>query len=173
MSKFAKLDKATNEAEITKAIQSIHKRGGALQLDIHHVLVAVAVRWATSGDMRPVAAHINLLLTKDQIGGVRKNAIRAWVETHMQLAISEETKEFYVPTPLKSGNHLKLKDLANSRWWEFKPEPEYQPINDAHKLVSQLVAKLQKDRDTLGDKSEVPAELIAALKEANTPEVLH
>lgn len=172
MTKFTALDTVNDEASITKAIQSLHKRGETLQLDIHRVLVAVAVRWASSGDCRPVAGHINLLLTKDKLGGVRKNAIREWVETFMQLALNGEG-EFYVPANLKAGKHLNVKDLGNNRWWEFKVEAEYKPIQDAHKLVAQLVAKLEKDRATLGESSEVDPALIAALKAANMPEVLH
>lgn len=172
---FTKLNTVNDEKTITSAIQSLHKTGETLQLNIHRVLVAIAVRWAASGDMRPVTGHINMLLQKDKLGGIRKNAIRAWVETYMGLKLVEEGDnkgEFYVPADLKAGKHMNIKELTNNRWWEFKPEPEYTPIADPIKLLKQLTGKMEKDRQQLGEESKVDPAMIEALKAMTTPEVL-
>lgn len=173
---FTKLASVNNEADLTAAIKSLHTRGDSLQLDIHRVLVAICTRWAASGDMRPVAGHINLLLDKDKLGGVRKNAIREWIETFMGLALVEEGENkgnFYVPKALASGQHMNLKELTNNRWWEFKPEAEYKPIDDPRKLIAALIAKMEKDVGKMGDESKVTPEMIAGLKALNQPAIMH
>ncbi|WFG40853.1 hypothetical protein ParaKuw1_00020 [Paracoccus phage ParKuw1] len=173
---FTKLASVNDEASIANAIKSLHTRGDSLQLDIHRLLVAICTRWAASGDVRPVAGHINMLLAKDKLGGVRKNAIRAWVETYMGLKLVEEGENkgnFYAPKAIANGQHLDMKALTNNRWWEFKPEAEYKPIDDPRKLIAGLVAKMEKDVAQMGEASKVTPEMIAALKAARTPEVLH
>lgn len=169
---FTKLASVKDEAGITAAIKALHTRGESLQLDIHRLLVAICTRWAASGDMRPVAGHINMLLDKAKMGGVRKNAIREWVEIFMGLKLVEEGENknsFYVPKALANGQHLNLKELANNRWWEFRPEADYQPI-DPSKLIKRLIAKMEKDIDKMGDESKVTPEMIAGLKALNQEE---
>lgn len=104
---FTKLASVNDEASIANAIKSLHTRGDSLQLDIHRLLVAICTRWAASGDVRPVAGHINMLLAKDKLGGVRKNAIRAWVETYMGLKLVEEGENkgnFYARRPSRTAS---------------------------------------------------------------------
>jgi len=173
---FTKLSSVNDEAGITAAINSLHTRGESLQLDIHKVLVAICKRWADSGDMRPVAMHINLLLSKDKMGGIRKNAIRLWIETYMGLKMVTEGDnkgDFYVPKGMNDGKHLQMNKLINNRWWEFKPEPDYKPIDDDMKLVKQLIAKMEKDVGKMGDASNVRPDVIAGLKALTKTEVLH
>lgn len=173
---FTKLADVNDEAGITAAIKSLHTRGDTLQLDIHRLLVAICTRWAASGDMRPVAGHINLLLAKDKLGGVRKNAIREWVEKFMGLKLVEEGENkgnFYVPKSLANGKHMNIKELANNRWWEFKPEAEYKPIDDPRKLIAGLIAKMEKDVGKMGDESKVTPEMILGLKALNMPANMH
>lgn len=174
--KFTALNTVNDEKGITAAIDSLHKRAGSLQLDVHRVLVAVAVRWATSGDVRPVCKHLNHLLTKDKLGGMRKNAIRAWVEHFMQLKVIEEgdnAGDFYAPKGLTKGDHLEIKELTNKRWWEFTPEKPYQPLDDPRKLVAGLIKKLETDRAKMGKDSKVDVAMIEALKAVRMSEVLH
>lgn len=164
---FAKLHEVNNEAAITKAIDSLHARGDSLQLDIHKTLVAICTRWASSGDVRPVAKHINHLLSKDKLGGVRKNAIKAWVQTFMGMMLVEEGDNkgaMYVPKDIRDGKHLDVKELTNNRWWEFKPEADYTPIADPRTLLENLIKKMEKDRAKVGEKSVVPEAMIADLK---------
>lgn len=163
---YDKLASANSEGAITAAIKSLHLRDAKHSMDIHRVLVAICERWKTSGDMRPVAGHINHLLDKTQLIGKRKNAIRKWVEVHMKLALVEEGENkglFYVPKDKHSGKHLDMSKLTNERWHEMTPEPKYTPIDDDMKLVKALLAKLKNDRAKLGDASKVNPATIAAL----------
>jgi hypothetical protein len=164
---FNNLETVNSEQDITTAINSLHTRGASLQLDIHKTLVAIATRWSTSGDVRPVAKHINHLLTKDQLGGMRKNSIKAWVQTFMGLAVVEEGDNkgmMYAPKDIRDGKHIDVKAVTNNRWWEFKVEADYVPIDDPRKLIENLIKKLEKDRAKAGLSSVVEVEMINDLK---------
>jgi len=167
MTAFNKLALVNNEKDITKAIDSLHSRSASLQLDIHKTLVAISTRWSSSGDVRPVAIHINHLLKKEQLTGVRKNAIKAWVQTFMGMVLVEEGENkgaMYAPKELRDGKHLDVKELTNNRWWEFKPEAEYVPIADPRKLLENLIKKFEKDRAKAGQSSVVEVTMIDDLK---------
>lgn len=173
---FNKLAMVNNESDITKAINSLHTRGDSLQLDIHKTLVAICVRWNSSGDVRPVAKHINHLLSNKNMGGIRKNAIKLWIETFMGMKLVAEGDnkgDFYVPKELRGGAHLDLKELTNNRWWELKVESEYQPIDDPMKLIKGLMKRLENDRAKAGTESKVTPTMLDSLKAMTTPEVLH
>lgn len=164
---FKTLHEGNSDAAMKEAIQSIHRRASTMQLDIHRILYAIAYRWNKSGDVRQVASNLNLLLDKDQLGGVRKNAIRMWIEVHLQATFIEEGElkgQFFVHKSLSDGKHINLNAALNERWWEMQVEAEYKPVQDAVKLVKQLIAKLEKDRAKVGLASVVNPALIEALK---------
>lgn len=165
---FNKLTAVNSETDITNAINSLHTRGASLQLDIHKTLVAISERWLNSGDVRPVAKHINHLVNKEQLGGMRKNSIKAWVETFMGLKVVEEGDNkgmMYVPKDIRDGKHLDVKALTNNRWWDFKgAEADYIPIADPRILLENLIKKLEKDRAKAGQASIVQIEMINDLK---------
>ena len=173
---FDALSNVTNETGITAAIESLHEAGDSLQLDIHKTLVAICVRWNSSGDVRPVAKHINHLLSKDKLKGTRKNAIKLWVQTFMKMEMVTEGDNkgsFYVPKDIRNGAHLDLSKLTNQRWWELKVEQEYQPIDDPMKLAKGLLKRLESDLVKAGEASKVTPEMIQALKTMVEPVVLH
>lgn len=122
---FTKLALANSDDQFIAAIESIQRRGESVQLDIHLFLVAVASRWASTGDVRPAVKMVNSLI--DALPqGVRSNAIKAWVETHLGFAW-DQSNLFQAGT-LKHSD-LSIKKLASIRWWEFKPEPAYKPMD--------------------------------------------
>lgn len=133
---FSKLALANNDDQFLAAIVSIKRRGETVQLDIHLFLMAVASRWATTGDVRPAVKMVNKLI--DALPhGIRSNAIKAWVETH--LGFEWDQSDLFKPGTLKHSD-LSIKKLANIRWWEFKPEPDYKPM-DFTAAVLTLVKK--------------------------------
>lgn len=159
---------ATDEA-IAAAIGSLHNRAESMQLDVHKVLVAICAKWNATKDKRGVAEHINLLLSKDKLGGLRTNAIREWVETFMGLMViadGDDKGKFMVPADKKAGQHLQMDVLVNKRWWEFKPEAPYQPL-DFDKQWDAL-AKKARTRLAAGVKDEdnIDAGMIAAMNKA-------
>lgn len=163
---FTTLATANSDDSIVAAINSLHKRGDSLQLDIHRLLVAVCARWATSGDIRPAVKHINLLLHKGKLGGLRLNAIRQWVETYMGFTFIEEgdLKGTFKAGDMKA-NGLNMKELTNNRWWEFKPEAPYKPM-DFDKMFLSLMNKAEKRAGSTTSEDNVDPGLLAALKSA-------
>lgn len=169
---YTKLHEVNDEAGITAAITSLHKRAETLQMDIQRVLAAVAVRWAASGDSRPAVKHMNHLVENTNLKGLRKNAIKTWIETFMGLQVITEgdnAGQFMCPRENNSGKHLEIKTLTNARWWEFTPEQEYQPIADPAQLIMSLHAKMERDRAKAGEASLVTPEMLAALKAVAKP----
>lgn len=145
--------------DYTKEIDAIAKAGESVQLRVHKLLFKIATDWSASGDVRPAVVGVNYLLGKFP-AGMRSNAIRSWVEVFFGFVGTEDK--------LFSAGAVKAKDLdltaiKNNRWWEFTPEPVYQPITDFNKLVASLVKKGEADRKKLGDKSAVPAETLAKI----------
>lgn len=161
-----------NDATITKAIISVHKRSATLQMDIQRILVAICTRWAQTRDCRPAVAHINQLLTKGQLTALRTNSIREWVETYMGLTLDPEANAFMCPPAVTDGQHLDIKALTNARWWDFDGgEKPYVPLADPAKLLNQLLGKFEKDVQKLGEDSKVTQAQIDALKTAKLVEV--
>jgi hypothetical protein len=148
---YAKLHTVNDDAAIEKAILAVCDRGTTVQMDIHRVLVAIATRWFTTGDIRPAVKHVNLLI-EHMPKGIRSNAIKAWVETHMGLvyATEGENKGTFVIGKRK-GADLDIPTLTNERWFEFKPEAEYKPI-DFDAMWNALMKRMEKADESKGDK---------------------
>ena len=158
-------DSLNTDAKITAAIATVHLAGETLQLQIHKILVAVATRWAKTGDVRQPVQHVNTLLQSDKLKGLRKNAMRTWAEKHLGFVYNEETK--LLVAGKKTAKELAIKDLANAHWWTETPEPEYQPIDPAARMAI-MIKQFERDRQKMGDKSAVTPEMIAALKTLQT-----
>jgi hypothetical protein len=148
------------EAEFKAAVGSISKRGQSVQLDTHLYLNSVASRFVETGDVRPAVARVNALIA-DFPKGMRSNAIKAWVEKFLSMSIGPDG--VFIAGASKAKD-IDLKECANNRWWEFKPEADYVPISDFQKLLAQLVKKGEKDRKECGELSVVDAVKLDALR---------
>lgn len=122
---------------------SLHAAGKTLQMNIHKYLVAVAVQWHATGDIRPAVSRVNSLLD-GMPKGVRSNAIRAWVELYFGFVIpvDGENKGVFIAGKLKGANLL-MADIPNKRWFEVTPEQAYEPVNLID-MLSALIVKAQK-----------------------------
>lgn len=167
---FNKLHLSNDPAAFDAAIATIKKRGETLQLDIHRYLVAVCAVWQQSGDVRPAVKRVNDLLAA-MPGGVRANAIRAWVEAKMGMvwsdAVGDAPAGFSAPADkqARSGKALDLDALKNVRWWEFKPEAPYKPLDLAAKLATLVkIAETRAGKATPED--NIDGELLSSLKSA-------
>ncbi|SFE36213.1 hypothetical protein SAMN04488523_106280 [Sulfitobacter brevis] len=89
-------------------------------------------------------------------------AIKAWVEAHLGF-VWTQTDLFQAGTTRHAD--LSIKTLANVRWWEFKPEPEYKPMDFAAALLS--LTKRADDRLQKPDPRDViDAQLLRIVKGA-------
>lgn len=164
---FNKLALANSDDQFLAAIASIQRRGESVQLDIHLFLVAVATRWASTGDVRPAIKMVNKLI--DALpSGIRSNAIKAWIETY--LGFKWDQAGMFTPGDMKHAD-LSIKKLANIRWWEFKPEPEYKPM-DFTAAVLTLIKKAD-DRVRKNDpRDAINGDILRAVKFAASGKTL-
>lgn len=164
---FTKLALANSDDQFLAAIASIQRRGETVQLDIHLFLVAVASRWAGTGDVRPAVKMINKLV--DALPqGIRSNAIKAWVETH--LGFQWDQSGMFKPGDLKHSD-LAIKKLANVRWWEFKPEPDYKPMDFTASVLTLI--KKADDRVRKNDpRDAINSDILRAVKFAASGKTL-
>lgn len=160
---FNKLVQANDEDTFVAAIASIKNRGESVQMDIHRFLCAILERWTVTGDVRPMVKYVNLLLA-ELPKGIRSNAIKAWVEVHMGLiwAVDGENKNTFVAGKRKVKD-VQLKDAQNERWFEFKAEPDYKPM-DFDKMFAALMTRAGKADPEKGD--AVDTGLVQALAKA-------
>lgn len=168
---FNTLDKVNDEAAITAAIEALHKRSDTLQMDVHKLLVAIAVRWAQTGDVRPAVQHVNKLLEKGKFGGMRANAIKAWVETFFgfKYVTEGERKDSFIAGAVK-GADLRLKEIGNTRWWEFKPEAPYKPL-DFDKMLLALLKKAEDRSKDAKPEDDIDTGLLEAIRKARAAHI--
>lgn len=142
---------------INKAIDSIATRGAKLDKDIQLAALSVIKHHADHGDFT-----LTNRLVDNMPKGSRVNALREFIERFSGMAFDKETKQFVHV----KGKKADLQGASEVMWTSFKPEAGYTPIEDPVKLVEGIIAKLEKDRKELGDKSRVDPALIAALRAA-------
>lgn len=160
---YNKLALVNSDDAIDAAILSVHRRTDTVQMDIHRILYALAERWVSTGDIRPAVRHVNMLID-NMPKGIRSNAIRSWVEVHMGMIFAEEgdNKGKFVAGKRKPKD-VDLKAAMNERWFEFKPEAPYKPIN-FETMFDTLMKKAAKADPSKGD--EVDTGLVQALAKA-------
>lgn len=160
---YSKLALVNSDDAIDAAILSVQKRGDSVQMDIHRILYALTERWHTTGDVRPAVRHVNMLID-NMPKGIRCNAIRSWVEVHMGMIFAEEgeNKGKFVAGKRKA-KELDLKGAMNERWFEFKAEAPYKPMN-FEQMFATLMTKAAKADPAKGD--EVDKGLVEALAKA-------
>jgi hypothetical protein len=163
--KTLNITKLTDDKSFAADAASIAKRGEAVQMDIHRHLYAIAFRWNETGDIRPAVKRVNDLLTVLP-KGLRLNAIREWVEVMFGFEYVEKSKD--APEHFKAGAikgaDLPMDTILHKRWYEFKAEAAYKPINFGESLQKLLKQAGQRVNSAKGD--EVDAEMLAAVQAA-------
>ena len=131
----------SSDAAFKKDRESIFKAVTKAQNDIHRHLYAIAFRWNETGDVRPAVERVNALID-GMPKGVRVNAIRSWVEG--MLGFIYVDKEGDKPAHFVAGKvkakALPMDEIANTRWYEFKAEAPFKPMN----LTDDLMALIEK-----------------------------
>lgn len=141
-----------NAADIAKAIKSIQTRGKTLAKDIHLTGVSCLDHIEKHGD---ITLLNNLVAALP--GGWRKNAVIAWAEYMGKVKFDTQAKAFVYDkngvTSLEAAMEVSPED--------FKPEPEYKPM-DLAAMIEAMIKKAEKADADKGDK--VDAELLAKVK---------
>lgn len=149
---------------INAAIKSIKTRGAKLDKDIQRAALSTMNHHSEHGDVTLINRLIDAMPS-----GSRVNALRAFIETFGAVSYDEENKRFIH----KRGAKARVDEAAKVMWTDFKPETAYVPITDPHKLVKQLLKRMQDDQAKVGEASKVTPELLAGLKALSHAEPTH
>ena len=131
----------SSKDSIVKAISSIQKRGATLDKDIWIAAVSAMAHHAEHGN-----PHLINDLVAAMPKGARVNALRDYIMAHGKVQFNTENKVF---THDKDGS-FDLEGALAVSWVEFKPEPEYKPL-DVMKLVKALAKKVADADEAKGD----------------------
>jgi len=137
------LDVVINDpSDISKAIKSIKSRGARLDNDIWIAAVSAMLNHSSFGST-------NLLndLVAAMPQGSRVNALRTFI-TAFGAVKWHNKKGIFVHD--KQGS-FDLEGAMSISWVEFKPEPDYKPI-DAIALIKALIKKVDAADPAKGDK---------------------
>lgn len=148
MTKIAKLDfnALLTDEQITLAIGEVKVETETTQARIHQIIVAVGVKWATDGDIRPAVKHMNNLI--EELGaGIRKNALVQYATSPklFGMILTEDTKVL-VAGKMK-GSNLDVRLIANTKWFDFREPPapkEFDVVAEYKKFVAKATTRSAK-----------------------------
>jgi hypothetical protein len=142
----------TSEAEINKAIESIKRRGSALQADMHKAACSVLLHLGKHEDIRVLRRFLDALPDM-----TRTNAMRQWFEAFGPVSYKNGTAELNKDNPVRLGNAME------KPFWKFKANEgaPYVPLADTY--FASIVSKLEKDAKETGRNH---TELMIALRAA-------
>jgi hypothetical protein len=132
----------TEISKIEAAIKSINSRGAKLDRDIWVATVSAMAHHAKHGDVT-IVNKVVASMPK----GSRVNALNDFILAHGKVTYNEETKVFDHD---KAGN-FDLDGAQAKSWTEYKPDPEYKPL-DALAMVKAMATKISKADKDKGDK---------------------
>lgn len=139
-------------AAIDKAILSLHKRGQALQAEMHKIAVSVLAHVNEHKDVRVVAKMLAAMPEAS-----RTNALRAWFEHFGPVGFGEKDNIFHKP------KNVNMQAAAATPFWKFQPEAAYQPIDVEAKLSALIKALTKDESETKRDHHDV-INVLSALK---------
>ena len=131
----------TSKEAIVKAIASISGRGAKLDKDIWVAAVSAMAHHNEHGDVTIINDLVSAMPK-----GARVNALRDYILAHGKVQFNNEVKAFVHD---KDGS-FDLEGALAVSWVEFKPEPEYKPL-DALKLVTALAKRIAAADADKGD----------------------
>ena len=131
----------TSKDAIISAIKSISGRGAKLDRDIWVAAVSAMAHHNEHGDV----TIVNDVVAAMPKGG-RVNALRDYILAHGKVKYMAEVKAFVHD---RDGS-FDLEGAMATSWVEFKPEPEYKPL-DALKLVTALAKRISAADADKGD----------------------
>lgn len=151
------------DEQIDKALEDIRKKGVSFQNLVHKTGCSILRRWHADGNVGKAVRDINRLV-EAMPGASRVNALRAWVETFAGFIFNTEDKVFVYDSKRTKIAADAVKGAIAEPFWQFKPEPEYKPL-DLHKALAALVKKAEDRRKAgLKDGDNIPADELAKLK---------
>tara|TARA_R110000787_G_scaffold113817_2_gene223130 strand:- start:402 stop:902 length:501 start_codon:yes stop_codon:yes gene_type:complete len=130
-----------SKEEIVKAIVSIGTLGAKIDRKVWVAAVSAMAHHNEHGDVTIINDLVSAMPK-----GSRVNALRDYILAHGKVSFDNEVKAF---THAKDG-FFDLEGALAVSWVEFKPEPEYKPL-DALKLVTALAKRIAAADADKGD----------------------
>lgn len=148
--------------EIDKATASIQKRTASIRSDIHSVAVSIMHNWARSGAANVAVAKATALLAS--IDDNYHQACVNWFGAHGGFVYNTKEKSFSYSPDKTTITPDEYQAARAETMFELTPPKAVQPYDLRAKVLA-LVASAEKRRKKgVGEKDNVPAELIAGLK---------
>lgn len=145
--------KLLTKAELPKAIESIQRRGVALDNDIHVAACSALALLADHNDTTWVN-RLYLALAK----GTRKQALTSWLLTYGALIANVGDNKAEQPFSFTKDKPSRLSEGQADPWFDHKPDPKPDEVFD---IMAAVQAVLKKAK---GTKAELKhAELLAPL----------
>ena len=88
-----------------------------VRFEIQECLVSLAHRWKETGDVRPVAKSVNLML-EEYSDSLSPADIIIWLKTYFDFDYSPESRAFEFGR--KKPKHLNIVELRQNKWWAKK-----------------------------------------------------
>ncbi|WKV17036.1 hypothetical protein [Nostoc phage NMeng1] len=139
-------------AAIDKAILSLHKRGQAIQNEMHKIALSVLSHVNEHKDVRVVG---KMLSAMPEVS--RTNALRAWFEHFGPVVFGDKDSIMHKP------KNVNMQQAAETPFWKFQPEAAYQPIDVEAKLSALIKALTKDETETNRDHHDV-INVLSALK---------
>ncbi|WWV91996.1 hypothetical protein [Escherichia phage PJNS034] len=155
-------DLIRNADGVNSLADSIQSEGKKLDNMIHLALASATVLVHEHGDVTVLNRVINKLSS-----GVRTNAARAFAETFAPVTFDKKAKEFRFNKHKRNEAFIDseaAKEMCETVWTKFRPEPEYKPMNLADSFTK-LIDRAANDMDKNDTISEAQIALLRSFQE--------
>lgn len=153
---------------IEAAIKSIAGRGKKLDNDIQRAALSAIHHHHENGDYDLINSLVAAMPK-----GSRVNALREFIDAYGGVSYNAESKAFEHNKAKRDAAlyAVEIESGEMKHWTEFKPEPEYKPID----FPAQLARLLKQAEERMGtDKGDnIPADLVKKVRTAIAAEVTH
>lgn len=133
----------TDSDKLHKLLDSIKTTGAKLELDVHTAGVSAMHHCDQHGDTGFMARLIDVLP-----GFARRNALIAWAIAFGKFKPTEDGKSVEFDKHSKTD----LSAAEKTPFWEFKPEPAFQPFDlqaELAKLLKRAEKSLKDERNSI------------------------
>ncbi|WXX18533.1 hypothetical protein TacPo2_78 [Pantoea bacteriophage TacPo2] len=149
-------------AGINSLADTIMAEGKKLDGMIHLALASATVLAHEHGDITVLNRVISKLSA-----GIRSNAARAFAETFAPVTFDKKAKEFRFNKNKRNEAFIDseaAKEMCETVWTKFRPEPEYKPMNLADSFTK-LIDRAQSDMEKNDSISEAQIALLRGFQE--------
>lgn len=146
----------TDSGKFNKLLDSIKSAGAKLEVDVHTAGVSALYHAGEHGDIGFMVRLIDVLP-----GFARRNALIAWAIAFGKFQPSEDGKS----VAFNKHGTTDLDKAEKQPFWEFKPEPAFQPFDlqaELAKLLKRAEKSLKDERNSIDSDDLIAVRELAA-----------